>query len=66
MEKEQEAEEAVEEDDNWRRIRIGEGGNVEAREHWRRRRARRRRRRSGGGGGGGSKRGGGGLEKEKD
>ena len=65
MEKEQEAEEAVEEDDNWRRIRIGEGGNVEAREHWRRRRARRRRRRSGGGGGG-SKRGGGGLEKEKD
>ena len=65
MEKEQEAEEAVEEDDNWRRIRIGEGGNVEAREHWRRRRTRRRRRRSGGGGGG-SKRGGGGLEKEKD
>ena len=65
MEKEQEAEEAVEEDDNWRRIRIGEGGNVEAREHWRRRRTRRRRR-SGGGGGEGSKRGGGGLEKEKD
>ena len=65
MEKEQEAEEAVEEDDNWRRIRIGEGGNVEAREHWRRRRTRRRRRRSGGGGEG-SKRGGGGLEKEKD
>ena len=62
MEKEQEAEEAVEEDDNWRRIRIGEGGNVEAREHWRRRRTRRR----SGGGGGGSKRGGGGLEKEKD
>ena len=65
MEKEQEAEEAVEEDDNWRRIRIGEGGNVEAKEHWRRRRTRRRRR-SGGGGGEGSKRGGGGLEKEKD
>ena len=65
MEKEQEAEEAVEEDDNWRRIRIGEGGNVEAREHWRRRRTRRRRRRRSGGGGG-SKRGGGGLEKEKD
>ena len=65
MEKEQEAEEAVDADDNWRRIRIGEGGNVEAREHWRRRRTRRRRRRSGGGGGG-SKRGGGGLEKEKD
>ena len=65
MEKEQEAEEAVEEDDNWRRIRIGEGGNVEAKEHWRRRRTRRRRR-SVGGGGGGSKRGGGGLEKEKD
>ena len=64
MEKEQEAEEAVEEDDNWRRIRIGEGGNVEAREHWRRRRTRRRRRRSGGGGE--RKRGGGGLEKEKD
>ena len=64
MEKEQEAEEAVEEDDNWRRIRIGEGGNVEAREHWRRRRTRRRRRRSGGGGGG--SKGGGGLEKEKD
>ena len=61
MEKEQEAEEAVEEDDNWRRIRIGEGGNVEAREHWRRRRTRRR-----SGGGGGSKRGGGGLEKDKD
>ena len=65
MEKEQEAEEAAEEDDNWRRIRIGEGGNVEAKEHWRRRRTRRRRR-SGGGGGEGSKRGGGGLEKEKD
>ena len=65
MEKEQEAEEAVEEDDNWRRIRIGEGGNVEAKEHWGRRRTRRRRR-SGGGGGEGSKRGGGGLEKEKD
>ena len=65
MEKEQEAEEAVEEDDNWRRIRIGEGGNVEAKEQWRRRRTRRRRR-SGGEGGEGSKRGGGGLEKEKD
>ena len=63
MEKEQEAEEAVEEDDNWRRISIGEGGDVEAREHWRRRTTRRRRR--SGGGGGGSKREGGGLEKEK-